>query len=244
MLLRTLCLVCYLTISVFTVKAQDPGPGSVTVYSEDGENFTLYLNGEQKNIGPSSRVVAENVKEVPVAFRIVFQNGAKEIKKNGIRQGTHCLYAIQKNKKGERVFKMKGCSEDAPVAQSTSSAEQSASSSTVTTTTVTSTPAQLSATFSNGVISINDGRTIHVKKVKANGMSYPRVFMNALPGARVSITYDDNDEKYNAESPFKYEVKDYSNNNSYLTLTVDEGGPQKTWHVKLQNANGYDMKIE
>ena len=75
-------------------------------------------------------------------------------------------------------------------------------------------------------------------------MTYPQVIMTALPGARVSITYDDNSEKYSAESPFKYEVKDFSNNNSYLTLTVDEGGPSKTWHVKLQNSNGYDLKIE
>ena len=224
-----------------SVYAQDPGPGAVTVFSETGENFTLYLNGEQKNASPASRVVVDNVNEVPVSFRIVFQNNsAPEIKKNGIRQGKNCLYAIDKNKKGEHVFRMKGCS-DEPVAGGNESPVQP----TVTETPApTSTPDQLSATYTNGAIIINDGRTIAVKKEKANGMTYPRVIMTALSGAHVSISYDSNDEKYSAEVPFQYEVKDFSNNNAYLTLTVDEGGPKKTWHVKLQNSNGYDLKIE
>jgi hypothetical protein len=221
--------------------AQDPGPGAVTVFSETGENFTLYLNGEQKNASPASRVVVDNVTEVPVSFRIVFQNNsALEIKKNGIRQGKNCLYAIEKNKKGQHVFKMKGCS-DEPVAGSTQGTTEPV---TTVAPATTSTPDQLSGSYANGVITINDGRTIAVKKVKVNGMTYPRVIMTALPGAHVSISYDNNDEKYSAEVPFQYEVKDFSNNNAYLTLTVDEGGPKKTWHVKLQNSNGYDLKIE
>jgi len=228
-------------ISFSSAYAQDPGPGSVTVFSEAGENFTLYLNGEQKNASPASRVVAENINEVPVSFRIVFQNNsAPEIKKNGIRQGKNCLYVIDKNKKGQHVFRMKGCSEEPAVGGTESTVQPAATESPAS----TSTPDQLSATYANGVITINDGRTIAVKKVKVNGMTYPRVIMTALSGAHVSISYDNNDEKYSAEIPFQYEVKDFSNNNAYLTLTVDEGGPKKTWHVKLQNANGYDLKIE
>jgi hypothetical protein len=220
------------------VNAQDaePGPGSVTVYAEDGEKFTLYLNGDQKNTSASSRVVVDNVVEVPVSFRIVFENNT-ELKKNGMRGGTNCLYAVQKNKKGERVLKIKGCTDEGTVASASPAIVEP-------TPAVISTPAQLSATYANGKITINDGRTFPVKKVKVNGMTYPRVIMTALSGAHASITYDDNDEKYNAEIPFQYEVKDFSNNNSYLTLTVDEGGPAKTWHVKLQNTNGYDLKIE
>lgn len=223
----------------------DPGPGTVTVYSENGENFTLYLNGDIKNATPTTRVVVNNVTEVPVAFRIVFEKSSLgELKKNGMRQGTNCLYAIEKNKKNEQVLKMKGCSDEPSEAQASVSSSTSVMQSSEVSSAVTSNPDKLSATYSNGVITINDGRTINVKKVKANGMTYPQVFMTALQGAKVTISYDGNDETYSAESPLKYEVKDFSNNNSYFTLTVDEGGPAKTWRVKLQNANGYDLKIE
>jgi hypothetical protein len=248
---KTVYLSSFLMIFLLSsVHAQDtgPGPGSVTVFSEGGENFTLYLNGEAKNATASSRVVA-NVTEAPVSFRIVFQNSTiPELKKNGFRQGKNCIYSIVKNKKSEYVLKVKDCSDDAQAGDQMSSASNSSSSSSdqsvTATTNITSTPAQLSASYANGVITINDGRTIAVKKVKANGMTYPRVMMSALTGAHATITYDGNDEKYSAEIPFQYEVKDFSNNNSYLTLTVDEGGLAKTWHVKLQNANGYDLKIE
>jgi hypothetical protein len=255
MQIKTLCLVTYFTISLFSgVRAQDaaPGPGSVTVFSEDGENFTLYLNGEQKNGSPASRIVV-NITEEQVSFRIVFQNSTTpEVKRSGLRGGAHCMYAIEKNKKNERVLKIKGCSEEPAAADGqyssqnseTATSEVTSVTEVVSTSGVTSTPAQLSATHKDGVITINDGRIFSVKKIKANGMTYPRVMMTILEGAHVSIAYDNNSEKYNAEVPFEYEVKDFSNNNAYFTLTVDEGGPAKTWRVKLQNNNGYDLRIE
>lgn len=244
MSIKALCLFSFFSIfTLFIANAQDdPGPGSVTVFSEDGENFTLYLNGEQKNGSPASRVVVENVTEVPVSFRIVFQGGTiPELKKNGFRQGANCLFSILKNKKGERVLRVKDCSGEA-----IAGGGQALSSDDVAEATPapTSNPEQLSATYAGGVITINDGRTLTVKKIKANGMTYPQVIMTALQGAKVSITYDDNKEQYSAEPPLKYQVKDFSNNNAYFTLTVDEGGPKKTWKVKLQNSNGYDLHIE
>ena len=89
-----------------------------------------------------------------------------------------------------------------------------------------------------------DGRILKVTKVKVNGMTYPRIIFQALQGSKVSLKYDNGNESYEAESPMQYEIKDFQNNNAYVTVTVDEGGPAKTWHVKLQNANGYDLKIE
>jgi hypothetical protein len=243
---RTLLLVvCLVATSLIRVYGQspdaDPGPGTVTVYSESGENFTLYLNGDRKNGSPTSRVVT-NVSEVPVAFRIVFADGATpELTRKGIRQGTNCLFAIEKNKKGERVLKLKGCS-DEPVA--TSGTEQPATTTQPSEPVTTSQPAKLSATYASGVITLNDGRTFTVKKVKAHGMTYPRVIVTALTGAQISLAYDNGNEKYTAEAPMQYEVKDFQNNNAYFTLTVDEGGVDKTWHVKLQNSNGYDLTIE
>ncbi|NOT73995.1 MAG: hypothetical protein HOP08_03635 [Cyclobacteriaceae bacterium] len=240
MIYKKLFLFCFaVAISAMTLKAQveDPGPGTVVVYSENGDKFTLYLNGGQMNASPMSRVVVENFKEVPVSFRMVFEDGSPELTKKGLRQGKYCLYSIVKDKKGN-ALKMKGCSMDPPADPAGTSTQSPV------TTSAASTPDQLSAKFVDGMIVINDGRTIAVKKVQANGMTYPRVIMTALPGAKVSITYDDNSESYSAESPLKYEVKDFQLNNAYFTLTVDEGGPARTWHVKLQNANGYDLKID
>lgn len=234
--------VCSLFLSANLV-AQDaePGPGTIVLFSEGGERFTFFVNGERKNGAPDSRVVA-SVNEAAISMRIVFENGSTpEITKRAMRQGTHCTYMIAKNKKGEYGLKMGECSSEPP-AENTASASVEASSSA--SSGPVAAPAQLSATYANGVISINDGRTLKVTKVKANGMTYPRVMMTALTGAEVAIKYDSNNETFSAETPFQYEVKDFSNNNAYFTLTVDEGGPAKTWKVKLQNANGFDLKIE
>lgn len=235
-----LLLVCF-CISLFSFAQEDPGPGTVTVYAEDGAKFTLYVNGEQKNQAASGRVVAD-MKEVQFAFRIVFENTTTpEITKRGIRLGKHCSFAIVSSKKGGYQLKVAGCTEDAP--QDAPAQVESAPAAT-SGSAPASTPDQLSATYKDGVITINDGRTLKVTKVKANGMTYPRVMFTALQGAKVSLKYDNGNEQYEAESPMQYEVKDFQNNNAYVTVTVDEGGPAKTWHVKLQNANGYDLKVE
>lgn len=243
MLTRMLCLVAFLSISLFSAAQDNPGIGSVTVFSEDGAKFTLYLNGDRKNASPDMRVVATNISEVPVSFRIVFEDSKiPEITKRGIRQGKHCLFGIVKNKKGEYALRVGECTESEPegVAQSAQPAPVAEPSAPA----AVSAPDQLSATYANDVITINDGRTLKVSKLKVNGMTYPRVNFVALPGVKVSLKYDATGESYTAESPMEYEVKDFSNNNSYFVLTVDEGGPAKTWHVKLKNSNGYDLKIE
>ena len=244
MKLQSLFFLCFSTLfySFTFVHAQDgnPGPGNVTVYSEGGENFTLYLNGMRINESPISRVTATNVSEVAVSFRIVFENTTTpELTKRGKRQGTNCLVAVEKNKKGERVLRLRECTNEpmpnTGVAPATPTAESSSG---------TATPDQLSATYSNGIITINDGRTLTVTKVKVTGMTYPRVKMTAPSNAAVTIKFDNSDEQSTADVPFQYEVKDYQNNNAYFTLLVDEGGPKKTWKVKLQHVNGYDLHIE
>jgi hypothetical protein len=239
MINRLFLLITFLSVSLVGIAQDDPGVGTVTVFSEDGSKFTLYLNGDRKNASPDTRVVAANISEVPISFRIVFEDSKiPEITKRGIRQGKHCLFAIIKNKKGEYVLRVGDCTESEPEGVTESSQPSVATSQ------ATSTPDQLSATYANDVITINDGRTLKVNKLKVNGMTYPRVHFTALPGAKVSLKYDGSGESYSAESPMEYEVKDFSNNNSYFTLTVDEGGPAKTWYVKLKNSNGYDLKIE
>jgi len=242
---KLLLLVSCLSISFFAAAQEDPGPGSVSVYSETGAKFTLYVNGEKKNATPDTRVVA-NMNEPQFQFRIVFEDSKlPEIKQRGIRLGKHCSYPIVKGKKG-LALKVGACSETAPegATASVTSAPTQSTPAPSTTPVATSTPAQLSATYKDDVITLNDGRTLKVKKVKANGMTYPRLFFTALTGAKVYIKYDDDNEELLGESPVQTEVKDFQHNNAYFTLTVDEGGPTKTWHVKLKNSNGYDLKIE
>jgi hypothetical protein len=248
--MKSMYLASVLSFFVFSgvvAQDEDPGPGAVTVFSEDGENFTLFLNGEKANATPASRATIENVKEVSVSARIVFENSTTpELKKNLYRQGRNCVYTIVKNKKGELVLRMKECSEEAPVSVVTTPAKESEApiESAPEPAQPLSTPEQLSATYSKGIITINDGRTITVKQVKANSFTNPKVIITVLTGAKISFAYDDNNETYSAETPLQYVVKDYRNNNSYFTMTVDEGGPKKTWKVKLQNGNGYDIRIE
>lgn len=236
---RILSVVAFMLIATISLAQEDPGPGTVTVFSEDGAKFTLYVNGARANASADSRVVFD-MKEVPFSFRIVFENSAiPEITKRGIRQGKHCQYAVVSGKKGYSL-KVGGCTE-APETPQATVATTEAEAPAITS---TSTPDQLSATYKDDVISINDGRKLKVTKVKATGMTYPRIMFTALQGSKVSLKYDNGNESYEAESPMQYEVKDFQNNNAYVTVTVDEGGPAKTWHVKLLNANGYDLKIE
>jgi hypothetical protein len=237
---KLLLLLSCLSISLFAAAQEDPGAGTVSVYSETGAKFTLYVNGEKKNAAPDTRVVA-NMSEPQFQFRIVFEDSkSPEIKQRGIRLGKHCSYPIVKGKKG-LTLRVGACSETAPEGAAPIVTSTPAPSSPPVS---TATPDQLSASYNDGVITINDGRTLKVTKVKANGMTYPRIHFTALQGSKVSLKYDNGNEQYEGESPIQYEVKDYQNNNAYVTVTVDEGGPKRTWHVKLQNANGYDLKIE
>jgi hypothetical protein len=147
---------------------------------------------------------------------------------------------ISKNKKGAYAFKIKSATGDmgrptAPVM----TASQPMGTSTP------SAPEKLSATYSDGYITVSNGNSYSVTKSGTpGGWPSPHVIMKAPVGAKITISYDDTSEKYNSEVPFEYTVQDYNNNNSYFRLTVDEGGPDKTWYVRLQNGTGYQLTIE
>lgn len=219
----------------------NPYLGTATFFAEEGEAFTLYVNGEKINAQPAPNVVDEEVTTASISIRVVFADGATpELKKTIFRMGKDCTYMIKKNKKGEYGTSMKSCNGQLGPPQSAQPVAVAPVAPIA--------PAgggKLSATYTDGIIHISDGRMLTVTKSKTSGgWPSPHVKMNAPTGARVSITYDDNNEKYNTEVPFDYEVKDYNNNNSYFRLTVDEGGPDKTWYVRLQNGTAYQLTIE
>lgn len=224
-------------LCLIQARAQDPYEGSVTLFAEEGENFSLFLNGEKVNASPAAKVVAEKVKDASISMRIVFEDGSiQPVKKNVMRAGKDCTYILKKDKKGQYVVRVKSCLNPFPQGPGAGGDEPMSSGG--------SQPEKLSASYSDGVITVNNGNTYTVTKSRTSGMPSPHVIMNAPVGAKVTITYDNNAEKYETEVPFDYVVDDYNNNNSYFRLTVDEGGPDKTWYVRLQNSNGYKLTIE
>lgn len=231
-------LIALFVLCLVQARAQDQYEGSVTLFAEEGENFSLFLNGEKVNTSPAAKVVAERVKEVSISMRIVFEDGSiQPVKKNFMRAGKDCTYVLKKDKKGQYSVKIKSCL--APFSQGPGAGGDAPMSS------GGSQPEKLTATYSDGTITVSNGNSYTVtKKGTPGGFPSPHVIMNEPVGAKVTITYDDNSEKYETEVPFDYEVKDYSNNNSYFRLTVDEGGPDKTWYVRLKNSTGYVLVIE
>src|SRR4051812_48320844 len=104
-----LLLVCF-SISMFASAQDDPGPGSISVYAEGGEKFTLYVNSEKANASPDTRII-KNINTPTFQFRIVFEDSKfPEIKQRGIRLGKHCSYPIVKGKKG-LTLKVGACSD-------------------------------------------------------------------------------------------------------------------------------------
>jgi hypothetical protein len=231
-----------------------PYLGSVTFFAEEGENFTLYLNGEQQNTKPMPNVKVEEVTDAFISVRIVFEDATiQPVKKSIMRGGVDCVYMIKKNKKGEYVTNVKSCVGAFANTQASASAvsvpkspqEAAGLPAPIPTSTPSSTPSgpQKATMQDNMIINPYSAKRLWVHKTRTPGnFPQPIVKMTHPDGASVAITYDDNNEKYTSEVPFTYEVKDYNNNNSYFKLSVDEGGG-KIWYVRLQHGTSYQLTI-
>jgi len=77
-------------------------------YTDGGENFTLFLDGEKINASPSPRVTASNVTGNVKEARVEFENRAipKLSKKFPVIAGGTTSVSIKKNKKGAYQFKV------------------------------------------------------------------------------------------------------------------------------------------
>lgn len=145
---------------------------TAVVFSEAGENFTIYLNGEKKNSGPQSNVKMQGLTSDFYQARIDFADPAFKDFSEGnfaVQQGSEVTYIIKKNKKGEYVLRFYGQTEgstqptaanpntqvksyaevddtqesdDVQINQSISIQEQPATKTTITQTTTTTTKAQ------------------------------------------------------------------------------------------------------
>ncbi|MFM7727049.1 MAG: hypothetical protein ACKO7B_10115, partial [Flavobacteriales bacterium] len=152
----------------FNLAAQ----ASAVVFSEAGEKFTIYLNGEKKNPTPQSNVKMQALTSEFYQARIDFEDAALKDFAEGnfaVQPGSEVTYIVKKNKKGEYVLRFYGQtdgaaesttpnsnsqvksyaevddtqdSEDIQINQSISIQEQPVTKTTVTQTTTTTTKAQ------------------------------------------------------------------------------------------------------
>jgi hypothetical protein len=145
---------------------------SAVVFSEAGEKFTVYLNGEKKNAFPQPNVKLQGLTSEFYQARIDFEDATLKDFTEGnfaVQPGSEVTYIVKKNKKGEYVMRFYGQaegstessatnsssqvksyaevddtqeSEDVQINQSISIQEQPATKTTVTQTTTTTTKAQ------------------------------------------------------------------------------------------------------
>lgn len=97
-----------LIFSLFALTLSSFAQMSAVVYSEAGENFTLYLNGVAVNSKPSSNVKAENLTSEFYQARVDFEDKSlADFSNNNFacHKGMEVTYIIKKNKKGEYVLR-------------------------------------------------------------------------------------------------------------------------------------------
>jgi hypothetical protein len=96
---------------------------NAVIYSEAGEKFTLFLNGEVMNSAPQSNVKLQNLTSEFYQARVDFQDATLADFSNNnfaLHAGMEVTYQVRKNKKGEYVLRF--YTENAISANSTANA--------------------------------------------------------------------------------------------------------------------------
>jgi hypothetical protein len=96
------------------ISVQIFGQSSAVVFSEVGEKFTIYLNGEKKNASPQSNVKITGLTAEFYQARVDFEDPALPdfAETNfAVQRGFEFTYIIKKNKKGEYVMRYYGQTE-------------------------------------------------------------------------------------------------------------------------------------
>ncbi|MEO0556533.1 MAG: DUF4476 domain-containing protein [Bacteroidota bacterium] len=93
---------------LFTLAAQQLfAQSNLVFFTEEGENFTLYVSGNQINTTPQSRVIAKGITDDFVQIKVKFNiDGAPELKQNMMIDANMLMTSIiKKNKKGRYIFR-------------------------------------------------------------------------------------------------------------------------------------------
>lgn len=97
-----------LIFSLFALSLGSFAQMSAVVYSEAGENFTLYLNGVAQNAKPATNVKIDNLTSEFYQARVDFEDKSlADFSNNNFacHKGMEVTYIIKKNKKGEYVLR-------------------------------------------------------------------------------------------------------------------------------------------
>lgn len=105
----------YLLFTVlFSTLYASSQTANAVVFSELGEKFTLYLNGEKQNEQPQANVKMSGLTGEFYQARIDFEDGSLADFANNnfaVQKGQEFTYIIKKNKKGEYVLRFSGQSD-------------------------------------------------------------------------------------------------------------------------------------
>jgi hypothetical protein len=103
-MIKKITLVAFALFSLTNVFAQM----NAVIYSEAGEKFTLYLNGEAMNSAPQANVKLQGLTSEFYQARVDFQDAALADFSNNnfaLHPGMEVTYQVKKNKKGEYVLR-------------------------------------------------------------------------------------------------------------------------------------------
>jgi hypothetical protein len=110
----------YCSIFLFALNASAQSSG-LEFFTEEGENFTLTINGVRTNAVPTTNVKMDGLSGDGVKVRIVFEKQIPPFDKFVmLTPGETSVFAIRKNKKGEYALRMvsTGPSSTSPVEES------------------------------------------------------------------------------------------------------------------------------
>ncbi|MFY8077662.1 MAG: DUF4476 domain-containing protein [Flavobacteriales bacterium] len=103
-MIKKITLVAVASFALSNVFAQM----NAVIYSEAGEKFTLYLNGEAMNSAPQANVKLQGLTSEFYQARVDFQDATLADFSNNnfaLHQGMEVTYQVKKNKKGEYVLR-------------------------------------------------------------------------------------------------------------------------------------------
>lgn len=105
----------YTLLALLTLSAAaNAQNASAVVFSELGEKFTLFLNGEKQNEQPQANVKIKDLTGEFYQARIDFEDGSLPDFANNnfaVQKGSEVTYVVKKNKKGEYVLRFASQSE-------------------------------------------------------------------------------------------------------------------------------------
>lgn len=105
--LRTLIPFVFFITTIGFAQNSKPSPANITVFSESGDKFKLYIAGIQMNKLPAAIVVAKEIRGSSVSLKIVFENNAipsiiKKVTRSAVKD---VIYAIAKDPKENYFLK-------------------------------------------------------------------------------------------------------------------------------------------